>query len=96
MPLAPSPPLAFPPFVARLRLLASQLFNIFAAVVTGKKLCTTSLAARIAAVLRSTQALFPPALLAQVWTALEPQVRATVQKILEDPALAAGAPGSPS
>ena len=70
----------------------SQLFNIFAAVLVGNKTCTVTLAARIAAVLKSTQALFPPEALHAVWVTLDPSVRTVIEKLLADASL----PASPS
>ncbi len=74
----------------------AQLFNIFAAVVVGDKICTVSLALRIASVLRGTQTLFPVDVLHSNWVALDAGVRAVIEKLLADSAAASPAPGTPA
>ena len=58
----------------------------------GKKLCPASLAPRIVAVLKSTQALFPAEVLHGVWVRLDSSVREVIEKLLADPSLSPSSP----
>jgi hypothetical protein len=71
---------------------AAQILRIFAAILVGEKLCTVTLAGRIAASLRKLQASLPAPLLAQAWGATDATARALIEKLLSDTAAGAGSP----